>query len=158
MSKSRIGVVFAVLVIGVAMGLSAQTTASLTLQGTVAASTAITVTPAAAASSLTLNSPASDLTVATIAYYSNDPDGFNITVDSANDFALRNTAATVNNLVSYSMRLSGGTAFSEATPVVASSVPEPTEVSGPLLISYTGSGVLSAGTFADTLTFTIATN
>jgi len=141
------------------MGVSAQTTANLTLQGAVAASTAIEVTPLAAASALDLATTASNLSVATLTYHSNDPDGFVITVDSANNFALINPLAPTYNFVGYTMRLTTtGAVFVETTPIVESTTPAPMEVSGPLFISYTGSNLLSAGTFADTLTFTITNN
>ncbi|WP_455382918.1 hypothetical protein [Salinispira pacifica] len=151
---------------GITAGAFAQTTGTLTLQGTVPGILSITVTPAGAASNLDLTTDVSNLTVATVTERSNQKAGYTVTVQSANAAAsggntayFESTDAAVSDTLNYTLTY-GGTPVSFtsglATVTDTTSKTLGTGTTKNLNISYTGStNFLTASTYQDTLTFTI---
>jgi len=156
-----------ILGVGVAIGAFAATSGNLTLTGTVAQNLSITVTPAAVASALDLTTAQNNLAVATITEVSNSHLGYTVTVSSANAVSASSstpdfTSATSPDTLAYSLTY-GGTpvAFTSgiATVTTATAKTPAGGVSNTLGLTYDGSTAnLSAGTYSDTLTFTITAN
>lgn len=155
------------LVVGAASVFAADS-GNITIQGTVAPVNAIVVTPVAGYNSLALGAGATDQQVATVNEQNNDPDGYTVTLVSAN--ASTNTVAFLkgadsenSQVVNYTMKY--GTASSEAavTLVAGSAVVTSTSAASieagaekSLLVSFAGASWKNADTYADTLTLTIA--
>lgn len=138
----------------------AATTGTLLLQGVVAQKISIAVTPKSAASALDLSSSQTDLEVASVNEKSNSKTGYKVTISSQNLGKLKRTDGA--DVFAYSLKYNGaavslnsssGTTFSNSS---ASSV----NVDKSVTISYNGAAAESMveGTYADTVTFTIAAN
>lgn len=138
-------------------------TGTLNLTGTVPQTVDITVYPLSAASTLALDTTATDLAVASIVATTNDPNGFDVTVTSANGGNLQGTgpsdalAYTIDTSPNSSggpytaANLTGATAILSQTSRTAI-----TGVTQYLFINYTGDPTLNSATnYTDTLTFTI---
>lgn len=145
------------LALTLSFNLSAATTGTLLLQGIVLPIRSITVTPLAVASALDLTTTQVDTKVATINEKSNSIVGYKVTITSANLSKLKRSggtevfpytlkyneiAAPVSTVAGYTVTYTGGLA----------------NVNRDLDISYTGvpAETMVEGTYADTLTFTIA--
>lgn len=126
--------------------------ATLTLSGSIAAKTEISVTTAAAASAIDLTTTQTALNVGTLTLRCNNQTGYTVTATSANG-GLKN--GTYDTLV-YSLAYDGA-AVTFGSPFIDSGARSAGIVTKNLTIAYTGSDVLSAGTYSDTITFTIAT-
>ena len=153
---------------GAAFAQVGPTTATLLLQGEVAARVSIAVEAEDVAESLDLATDQDDLMVATVTEISNVRAGYTVTLSSANEGRLvglnANTAGTsdtgdVEN-VPYTIGYNGadhdlaaGTAT--ITDVSARNVQGNNVTTVPVLLSYTGDPDLGADTYQDTLTFTI---
>lgn len=138
----------------------AATTGTLLLQGVVAQKIRVTVTAAAAASTLDLSSNQTDLNVATVNEVSNSKTGYKMTITSANLGKLKRTDGS--DVFSYSMKYNGsavslGTA---AGTTITNSSAAAVNANKSVTISYTGAAAetMVEGTYADTVTFTIAAN
>lgn len=138
----------------------AATTGTLLLQGVVAQKISVTVTPAAAASTLDLASNQTDLAVASVNESSNSKTGYKVTITSANLGKLKRTDGP--DVFAYSLKYNGSavslgtTAGTTITNSSASAVNSNKSVT----ISYTGAAAetMVEGTYADTVTFSIAAN
>ncbi len=141
----------------------AASSGTLTLTGTVAASTNITVTPQAGYNSLDLTTTQTNFLVAIVNEQSNDHLGYTVTVASAN-LAGAGTQpffadAASGDTLNYTLQYNGtGVTFASGVATVSSTSAKtvPAGVNKNLTISYTGSSALSASnSYTDTLTFTI---
>lgn len=137
----------------------------ITVQGTVAAVNEITVTPQTGYDSLAIASGATDQYVALVNERNNDPDGYTVTLSSLNaDGAqARLRLDSTGTYVNYSMKY--GTSGAEAEVALSSGSATVTNASAPtgssgadkrLLVSFSGVSWPMAGTYADTVTLTIA--
>jgi hypothetical protein len=160
MTKIRVLVLFSVLLFAVTLGVSAQTTADLDLQGVVAIDAYIDINALPVSTALALDANHSaGLKVADLTYRSNNAAGFGISVASTNGFVLLGSEGLANNnSLAYSMRIGTGTAFNVDGTVLTSSAPQVTNATSDLLVVYTGSSSLYADTYTDSLTFTITAN
>jgi hypothetical protein len=159
----RVTLVIAMVLIGAAI-VSAQTTGSITLTGTVSPILEITVTPVAGYDSLDLTITQTNLLVATVNEKSNNAAGYSVSVASTNAAATSSTIAylegvTEGETLDYTISYGGAAVllntFGEA--IVTDVVGAKTTAAGvdnSVQISYTG-GFLSADSYSDTLTFTI---
>lgn len=134
----------------------AATSGSLTLRGVVPVVLSISVAPEAVATALPLDVTQSNTKVATINERSNSSTGYSVAISSANAGSLKRVSGT--ETFSYSMKYNGssvnlasGQTFSYPSGGV---VNQNRDVN----ISYTGadSSTLVAGTYEDTVTFTIS--
>ncbi len=164
MKKIALAVLMTVGTIGLVF---AAPTATLTLQGSVPGVLDISVTPAANATSLDLTTDQSNLTVATVTERSNQKNGYTVTLQSANAAAsggntayFKSTDATVSDTLNYTLSYGGtGVAFTSGVATITDTTGKTTGTgtTNNLNISYTGSTAnLTASTYSDTLTFTIA--
>ena len=158
--KMKTGLFAVVLGMGLASGAFAATTGSVTIQGTVATVVAITVTGTTPFNALDLTTTQANLPVANVVEQSNDALGYKVTMSSANAGTLKNGTA---GSVAYTAKYNATTVTLSATPQNVTTAPATTtvvNVTKPLTISYTGAAAASmmAGTYSDTLTFTIAAN
>lgn len=133
---------------------------NITLQGTVAASTSITVDAEPGYNSLNLHSDQSNLLVATVIESNNTAAGYTVTLSSANAGKLKNGSL---DEISYTARYDGVAVTLSAAPVTITNQGAQTDVvnvAKEFDISYTGAPAdeLMAGTYSDTLVFTIASN
>lgn len=159
MSKTKVLVALTVLFCGVALGVSAQTTANLDLVGTVGIDASITVETLTAAGTMDLTATQTALHVANMTYHSNNAAGFTVSVDSANGFTLLGDAGGgANNFLAYSLRVGTGTPITADGTAITSTGPQLTDVTQALYVAYTGSTALYADTYRDSLTFTITAN
>lgn len=138
----------------------AALTGNVTIQGTVAAATAITVTSVTGYNSLDLSSSQTNLLVANIREVNNTAAGYSVTLTSSNAGSLKN--GSIGSLAY--------TATYDDVAVTLSSTPQTVTTGGastavvntvkPFKISYTGTAAenLMQGSYSDTLTFTIAAN
>jgi hypothetical protein len=138
----------------------AATTGTLLLQGLVAQKISVFVTSQAIASTLDLSTSQTDLVVASVNEQSNSKSGYKMTITSANLSKLkRNDGAEV---LSYTMKYNGAAVAltSAAGSTVSNSSASSVNVNRNVSISYTGisAELLLEGTYADTVTFTIAAN
>ena len=141
-------------------GAQAALTGSITISGSVPGATAITVTSAAGYNSLDLTASPSDQTVANVREINNTANGYTVTLASTNSGLLKN--GTVGQLA-YTAKYNGSSVTLSSTPVqITNAAPSNSIVNTvkAFAISYTGvaSDTLMAGTYSDTLTFTIAAN
>jgi hypothetical protein len=138
----------------------AALTGSITLQGSVAATTSITVTAQAGYNSLNLHATQSNLLVATVNEQNNTAAGYTVTLASNNSGKLKNGAL---GEVTYTARYNGSSVSLSSSPVTITTQGAQSAVvdlNKNLDVSYTGipAAQLMAGTYSDTLTFTIASN
>ncbi|MCA1950274.1 MAG: hypothetical protein LDL24_06865 [Treponema sp.] len=157
-----------ILTVGLAMGAAAQTTASITLQGTIPAILKIIVTPEAGINSLDLTQNLS-MKIATAVEISNKRAGYTVTVSSANaqtagtDAPFFKGAASDNtDTLPYSISYGGTTAaFSSGVATVSTSAVK-TSATGTVkdvVLNFNGSSLFpNEDTYSDTLTFTITAN
>lgn len=138
----------------------AATSGTLLLQGIVLKKLDILVTPTPVASALNLEVSQTDLKVATVNEKSNSKTGYKVTITSANLGKLKRTDGpeVFNYTLKYAntpvlLSSSAGTVFSNASMSVVN-------INKDLNISYTGAlnQTMIEGTYADTLTLTIASN
>jgi hypothetical protein len=142
----------------------AATTGTITLNGIVAASTNITVTPQAGFNTLDLTTTATNVLVAIINEQTNDHSGYTVTVASAN-LAGAGTAPFLKDVASgntwlYTLQYNAvAVVFASGVSTISNTVAMtvPAGVNKNLNISYVGTNTLAASNaYADTLTFTIA--
>lgn len=160
--KSRIRLLVLVVLTGAmaAPGAMAALTGSILLQGSVAAATSITVTGTGNYNALDLAVTATDLAVATVNEANNTTTGYKVTVASTNAGLLKNGTA---QSLAYTAKYNGATFTLSTTPQTVTNVTSSTaivNVNKTLTISYTGqaASAMLAGTYSDTLQFTIAAN
>lgn len=149
---------FAFVVSQIGLSAMAATQGSVILQGTVAKVVSLSVTGIGTYNALDLSATATDLDVATIDEASNDPSGYTVTLASSNSGALKNgNIGSVNYTAKYagtSVTLSS----TAQTITNAGTTTSTVSASKTLSVSYSGQALsnLMAGTYSDTLTFTIA--
>lgn len=144
----------------------AQTTASIVITGTVAPVISVSITPEAISSNLDLTANITNLKVATVNERSNIPNGYTVSVESANALSTGTSIpyfegqnATTPETLDYTINY-GGSPISLvsgiATITDSNARTTGTGVDKDLAISYNGSThLLAADTYSDTLTFTI---
>ena len=159
--------VMVILLTGAAAWAGAETSGTLTLQGSVPGILQITVTPEAGASALDLSLDASNVAVATVVERSNKKAGYTVTLESANAAAgsaaeayFSHTDPAVESSLEYSITY-GGTAVTLTNgAAVISDVSGKTDALGSaktVAVSYNGASDFPyEGTYTDILTFTIA--
>jgi hypothetical protein len=146
---------------------SAATTGSLLLQGTVPEILEITVNADPAATALDLSVDASSVKVATVIERSNKKSGYTVTVESANGAAQSSNSGLfvnddpgITDSLSYDISYGGSPVSLTNGAGMISDVSTKTPGTGSskdVTISYTGSTSFPyEGTYSDTLTFTIA--
>jgi hypothetical protein len=145
----------------------AATTGTLTVQGTVPAVLDITVTAAAAASTLDLTVDGSDIIVASVVERSNKKAGYSVTLESANGIAsslssgrFKSTDVTNTDYLDYSLKYGlTSITFTNGIATITDSATKTTGIGAQknLSITYYGaSGVLLyKDTYRDNLTLTI---
>jgi hypothetical protein len=138
----------------------AATTGTLLLQGVVAQKISVSVTAAAAASTLDLSTSQTDLAVASVNEASNSKTGYKMTISSANLGKLKRTDGA--DVFSYSLKYNGsavGLSTAAGTTITNASAAA-VNANKSVTVSYTGVAPESMveGTYADTVTFTIAAN
>lgn len=136
------------------------TTGTVTISGLIPINTSIAVTAASGSNTLNLSSTAINQIVATVAEASNSTTGYKVTLASANAGILKN--GTVGS-ITYTAKYDGldVTLLANGTEVTNTGTTNSVvSVTKDLSISYTGvvATSLMAGTYSDTLTFTIAAN
>jgi len=140
--------------------------ASLDLSGLITASTSVSFIPTAVASSLTLTADATGLEVGSLTENSNDPDGYTLTAKSTNGFAVFSETGVLKgntggnpDSVTYTMAYGGTVTPFDTTSGLALlkdvTLASPGNVVTAITITYTGSTILTADTYSDTITFTI---
>lgn len=152
-------IIFLLLITSPAMG---ATTGSLLLSGIVAAVSSLVVTPNGTNNtSLNLTGGEAAKNVATIAETSNDVLGYKITVASTNGGTLNNTL-DITKKVSYKISYDGA---AYVTPTILplqvknlASLAALTTHNSLILVNITAAPTLVAGTYNDTLLFTIVAN
>lgn len=139
----------------------AGSTGSVVLSGSVPVNTSITVAATPAAASLDLTESPNDLPVATIVESSNNALGYTVTLVSSNGGSLK--GAGTNNSLPYSAKYNGSTVNLKTSGQAITSVSSSNtviNVTKSLAISYSGkpASQMMAGSYQDTLTFTITSN
>lgn len=138
----------------------AATTGTLLLQGVVAQKISVSVTAASAASTLDLSASQTDLAVASVNEISNSKTGYKMTISSANLGKLKRTDGS--DVFAYSLKYNGSAVAlsSAAGTTITNSSAAAVNANKAVTISYTGSAAetMVEGTYADTVTFTIAAN
>ena len=144
---------------------------NITIQGTVSPVNELTVTPQAGYNALDLTSGATEQTVAVVNEKNNDPDGYTVTLVSANAQAASSSQARLKGadtdnatVVNYSIKY--GVAAAEAavtldgsgSAVVSSTSAASIEAGADknMKITFLGATWKNADTYSDTLTLTIA--
>ncbi|HVR36446.1 MAG TPA: hypothetical protein VMS21_11410 [Methylomirabilota bacterium] len=173
-AKVRSGLMIAVITVGLVLSGSSALAAdngSVTVQGTVEPVNEITVTGQTGFNTLNLSAGATDQNVAVVNEKNNDPDGYTVTLVSANAQAASSSQARLKGantanatVINYSMKY--GTALAEAAVTLGatgSAVVTSTSAASPetgsnknLLITFSGSSWSNADTYSDTITLTIA--
>jgi len=134
--------------------------ANLNLSGSIGDNVAIAVTPNASASSLVLTTTAVDTVVAAVSETSNAANGYSILAKSSNAGKLVHSS-DATQFVAYTIKYGAGTAVSltatDQTVKTQATGGNYNAVSSNVSISYTGVSASSkkAGTYTDTITFTI---
>ncbi len=152
--------IFAISLLTCTSALAATASGNLNLSGTIAEATSITVTPHANASALTLTSSAADLQIATVDETSNATNGYLIKAKSTNGSKLVHSSDS-SQLVNYTIKYAGGSAVtlttSDQTVKTQSTGGTYNAVSSNVTISYSAVSAATriAGTYTDTITFTI---
>lgn len=169
-SSITASILTATLALGV-MSAFAADSGNITVQGTVDPVNELTVTSQAGFSTLDLTAGATDLTVAVVNEKNNDPDGYTVTLVSANAQAASSAQARLNGadganatVLNYSIKY--GVAAAEAAvtldttgSAVVSSTSAATVEAGSnknLKITFAGSTWKNADVYSDTVTLTIA--
>lgn len=138
----------------------AATTGTLLLQGTVVQKISLAITPQAIASTLDLSTTQTDLAVASVNEQSNSKTGYKLTIASANLSKLKRTDGS--DVFSYTMKYNGSAVAltSVAGTTITNASAASANVNKSVTISYTGIApeLMVEGTYADTVTFTIAAN
>lgn len=136
----------------------AATQADLILQGVVAPVLEISIAHESVAGNLDLSQAANNVKVATLTEKSNYHTGYKISALSVNAGKLVNSS-DVNSFVNYSLTYDGNSIAltSSATEIYTTSNLKGTFTKD-LNISYTEPSNLSAGTYGDTVQFTIEAN
>ena len=132
---------------------------SITISGSVAGATAITVSAAAGSNNLDLSSSPVDLQVASVREINNTSNGYTVTLSSANAGQLKNGSSGLAYTAKYN-NVAVNLTVLPTTVTNAAPSNNVVNVVKPLTISYTGAAAktMIAGTYSDTLTFTIAAN
>lgn len=139
---------------------AATQSANLNLSGSIGDNVAISVTPAAAASSLVLTANAVDTVVASVSETSNAAAGYTILAKSTNGGKLTHTTDS-SQQVAYTIKYGGGASVALTTTdqtVKTQNVGGTySGVSSNVSVSFTGVSASSkkAGSYTDTITFTI---
>jgi len=156
-------IVFTLAILGtVTVGL-AQTSGTLTIQGTVAASASIAVAPLSGYNTLDILDGVSAQNVANITEKTNDKNGYTVTMTSLNAGAsgsslfLKDTG-TGSDTVPYSLTYNGvAVTFSSGSSTLTSTASRTAQAGVVKALAVTiASSWVNAATYADTLTFTIA--
>ena len=136
----------------------AATQADLVLKGTVAPILSISVSAAAAASSLDLSQAATDVAVGSVTEKSNSRLGYKVTAKSTNGGKLVNVDDSTS-YVPYSLSYDGSaiTLATTDSQIYSTSSVRGTKIKD-LLISFNKPSDLAAGSHEDTVTFTIVAN
>lgn len=138
----------------------AATTGTLLLQGVVPQKISLTVTSQSVASTLDLSTSQTDLAVASVNEQSNSKTGYKMTITSANQSKLKRTGGS--DVFSYTMKYNGAAVdlSSSSGATLTNSAAASVNANKSVTISYTGAAPESMveGTYADTVTFTIAAN
>jgi len=158
----------AILTVSISMGAAAQTTASVTLQGSIPAILKIVVTPEPGINSLDLTSDLM-MKIATAVEISNKRAGYTVTVSSANAVAastnepfFKGIAADNTDTLPYSITYGGNmAAFSNGAATVSSTTTRTSAagISNDVVLIFNGTSFFpNEDTYTDTLTFTITAN
>jgi hypothetical protein len=141
---------------------------NIVIQGTVAPVNEIVVTPVSGYNTLDLTAGGTDVQVATVNEKNNDPDGYTVTLVSANaaetaQAFLAGADGDNAQVVNYSMKYGVAEAEAAVTLVAGSAVVTSTSAASieagaakSLLITFAGSSWKNADTYSDTITLTIA--
>lgn len=144
---------------------------NITIQGTVEPVNELTVTSQTGFNALDLTAGVTDQTIAVVNEKNNDPDGYTVTLVSANAQAAGSSQATLTGadpensaVINYSIKYGPATletavTLSAAGSAVVTSTTAASSEAGDdknLKISFTGSTWRNADTYSDTLTLTIA--
>lgn len=142
----------------ISVSAQAATQAELFLKGVVAPRLDISITHETIASNLDLTAQASNIKVATLTESSNYHSGYKVKAKSTNGGKLVNTS-DVNSFVNYSLTYAGTNVPLTTSP---SQVYTTSNLKGTytkeLKVSYNQPTNLSAGSYEDTVQFTIETN
>lgn len=137
---------------------AASATGNLGLSGSIGDSVALTVTPTANATNLTLTSNAADVNVASVNEVSNAQNGYQILAKSSNAGKLTHSTDSTN-FIGYTIKYNGGAAvtLTASDQQVKSVSGGNYNVNSAVTISYTGvsSSTHKSGTYTDTITFTL---
>ena len=164
----------AVVAVGLVLNVTpafADDSGNVVIQGTVAPMNQIVVTPVAGDNALDMTASATDKQVATVNEKNNDPDGYTVTLVSANALAASSSQARLtgadsdnSQVFNYSMKYGSagseaavtldGTGSATVTSTSAASIEAGAEKS--LLVTFSGSSWKNADTYSDTITLTIA--
>lgn len=138
----------------------AATTGTLLLQGVVAQKISLAVTAESVASTLDLGTSQTDLKVAVVNEKSNSKTGYKVTISSANLSKLKRTDGA--DVLAYTMKYNGSAVAltSVAGTTISNAAASSVNVNKDVSVSYTGVApeLMVEGTYADTVTFTIAAN
>lgn len=138
----------------------AAVTGTITLAGIVPASTAIIVTPVAPYNNLVLSTAQTNLLVATVNEQNNTTLGYSVTLSSTNAGKLKN--GTLGQ-ITYTARYNSTSVTLSVAPIVVTTQGAQSAVVNVIKnfdVSYAATPAIStmAGTYSDTLTFTIIAN
>lgn len=134
------------------------TTADLILKGVVAPVLKISIAHESVASNLDLSTQASNVKVATLTEKSNYASGYKIKAKSTNGGKLVNVS-DVNSFVSYNLSYNGSNISLQTSPTqIYSTSNLRGTYTKDLKISYNQPSSLSAGSYEDTVQFTIEAN
>jgi hypothetical protein len=138
----------------------AASTGTLLLQGVVPERISLSVTPQAIASTLDLTTSQTDLVVASVNEQSNSNSGYKVTISSANLSKLKRAGGA--DVLAYTMKYNGSAVAltSAAGTTLTNAAAAAVNVNKGVSISYSGAAaeLMIEGTYADTVTFTIAAN
>lgn len=156
----------AVALVAAAVTCLAQSSGTITISGTVPASTSITVSPQAGYNTLDLTAGETDKEVAKVREKSNWPKGYTVTLKSANagtggQAFLKGAEATNPDVVNYSMKYNGvlvALVNGEDKVTSATSRTGPAGIEKSLQVTLSANAWIAADGYSDTLTLTIATN
>lgn len=142
-----------------AVGAYGATTGSITISGSVPGATAIVVNSVAGYNNLDLTASPVDLSVASVREINNTANGYTVTLASTNAGQLKNGTSGL----AYTAKYNNVSVTLSATPTLITNSPPSTSIVNvvkPFAVSYTGAAAetMAAGTYSDTLTFTIAAN
>lgn len=137
----------------------AATTGTLSLSGTVGATISISVDSSNGnAAALDLSTTQTTLNIATVTENSNSSSGYTISAKSTNGSSLNHSSLPDN--VPYTIKYAGGSAVtlttSNQTVKTQATGGVYSGVTSAVTIQYTGTTSIAAGTYTDTITFTIA--